>query len=63
MMNNEEEFAVGPKNKMKCHREPKSPPSSKRSQSKAMLSMKEEEFYVGATAMSMEDIKISVLVS
>lgn len=63
MMNNEEEFAVGPKNKMKCHREHKSPPSSKRSRSKAMLSMKEEEFYVGATAMSMEDIKISVLAS
>ncbi|XP_036082456.1 integrator complex subunit 6-like [Rousettus aegyptiacus] len=60
MMNNEEEFAVGPKNKMKCHREHKSPPSSKRSQSKAMLSMKEEEFYVGATAMSMEDIKPKV---
>lgn len=57
MMTNGEEFAVEPKNKMKCHREQKSPPSSKRSESMAMLSMKEEEFHVGASAMSVEDGK------
>ncbi|XP_039730636.1 integrator complex subunit 6-like [Pteropus medius] len=56
MMTNGEEFAVEPKNKMKCHREQKSPPSSKRSESMAMLSMKEEEFHVGASAMSVEDV-------
>lgn len=57
MMTNGEEFAVGPKTKMKCHREHKSPLSSKRSQSMAMLSLKEEEFHVGASAMSIEDGK------
>ncbi|ELK08137.1 integrator complex subunit 6-like [Pteropus alecto] len=56
MMTNGEEFAVEPKNKMKRHREQKSPPSSKRSESMAVLSMKEEEFHVGASAMSVEDV-------